>query len=585
MPKVILGLLIFLSRCYLCADMYVRTKKTPNSPKIAIQLVESVRQGKSIRQKLVRHFGYAYSDEEIEGLKKLALQYKADLENKSLPRLFSRDSFTALLETQSQKCFDDQSPLVVNLRDIKEEQRICVGIHQCFGRLFDQIGFGTVIKNPLRRKASVRALRDIVMARIVKPASKRSSTHMLEQEYGVHTDLNTIYRMMDYLDDEAIQRTKDLAYQYTKKLLDEKVDIIFYDCITLYFESFIEDELKQNGYSKDGKFNQSQVLLAVMVTQYGMPIGYQLYEGSKFEGHTLNDALQQLHQQYKIGNIIFVADSALLSTDNIASFTQQKQPFIVGARIKNLPQALTEKILNKSAYQSLYLNTEDDNDGTTYLDMPTEQEGLRLIVTSSPLRAAKDRHDRDKAIQSLQKRISRSPNPTSLLNNFGYKKFVKLKGDAKLEVDEQKIAEAAKWDGLHGIITNISIERASAKELLHYYKGLWQVEETFRLSKHDLRMRPIFHWTQNRIKAHVAICFMALTCIRAMEYIVRLQYKKMSPAAIRNELMRLQTSILKDQKTGNTYGLPSKATQHAKKIYQIMGLGWNDTPYPLKQKK
>jgi transposase len=565
--------------------MYVRTKKTPNSPKIAIQLVESVRQGKSIRQKLVRHFGYAYSDEEIEGLKKLALQYKADLENKSLPRLFSRDSFTALLETQSQKCFDDQSPLVVNLRDIKEEQRICVGIHQCFGRLFDQIGFGTVIKNPLRRKASVRALRDIVMARIVKPASKRSSTHMLEQEYGVHTDLNTIYRMMDYLDDEAIQRTKDLAYQYTKKLLDEKVDIIFYDCTTLYFESFIEDELKQNGYSKDGKFNQSQVLLAVMVTQYGMPIGYQLYEGSKFEGHTLNDALQQLHQQYKIGNIIFVADSALLSTDNIASFTQQKQPFIVGARIKNLPQALTEKILNKSAYQSLYLNTEDDNDGTTYLDMPTEQEGLRLIVTSSPLRAAKDRHDRDKAIQSLQKRISRSPNPTSLLNNFGYKKFVKLKGDAKLEVDEQKIAEAAKWDGLHGIITNISIERASAKELLHYYKGLWQVEETFRLSKHDLRMRPIFHWTQNRIKAHVAICFMALTCIRAMEYIVRLQYKKMSPAAIRNELMRLQTSILKDQKTGNTYGLPSKATQHAKKIYQIMGLGWNDTPYPLKQKK
>jgi transposase len=565
--------------------MYVRTKKTPNSPKIAIQLVESVRQGKSIRQKLVRHFGYAYNDEEIEGLKKLALQYKADLENKSLPRLFSRDSFTVLLETQSQKYFDDQSPLVVNLRDIKEEQRICVGIHQCFGRLFDQIGYGTVIKNPLRRKASVRALRDIVMARIVKPASKRSSTHMLEHEYGVHADLNTIYRMMDYLDDEAIQRTKDLAYGYTKKLLDDKVDIIFYDCTTLYFESFIEDELKQNGYSKDGKFNQSQVLLAVMVTQYGMPIGYQLYEGSKFEGHTLNDALQQLHQQYKIGNIIFVADSALLSTDNIASFTQQKQPFIVGARIKNLPQALTEKILNKSAFQPLYLNTEDDNDDTTYLDIPTEQEGLRLIVTSSPLRAAKDKHDRDKAIQSLQKRISKSPNPTSLLNNFGYKKFVKLKGEAKLEVDEQKIAEAAKWDGLHGIITNISIEKASAKELLHYYKGLWQVEETFRLSKHDLRMRPIFHWTQNRIKAHVAICFMALTCIRAMEYIVRLQYKKMSPAAIRNELMRLQTSILKDQKTGNTYGLPSKATQHAKKIYQIMGLRWNDTPYPLKQKK
>lgn len=565
--------------------MYIRIKRTPNSPKMAIQLVESVREGKAIRQRLVRHFGYALNEEEAEGLKKLALLYKTDLENKSLPKLFARDSLISQVEAQSQKALQDDSPLPVNLRDIKEERRICVGIHQCFGRLFDQIGYGTVIKNPLRRKASVQALRNMVMARIVKPASKRSSSQMLEQGYGVETDLNTIYRMMDYLDDTAIQRTKDLTYKYTKKLLDEKVNIIFYDCTTLYFESFVEDDLKQYGYSKDGKFNQSQVLLAVMVTQYGMPVGYQLYPGSKFEGHTLDDALGQLHQQYKIANIIFVADAALLSTENITRFAEKKQPFIVGARIKNLNQELTQKVLDKESYQPLYDNTDEDADETTFIDIPMEDAGLRLIVTYSPKRAAKDKHDRQKAVDSLQKRLANSDNPASLISNFGYKKYVQVDSKAKVQLDELKIAQAEKWDGLHGVLTNIPKSESSAKAVLHHYKGLWQVEETFRISKHDLRFRPIFHWTENRINAHVAICFMALACIRAMEHIVRLQYKKMSPAAIRNELMHLQTSILKDTRTGISYALPSRATQPAKKIYQIMGLKWNDTPYLLKENK
>ncbi len=160
-----------------------------------------------------------------------------------------------------------------------------------------------------------------------------------------------------------------------------------------------------------------------------------------------------------------------------------------------------------------------------------------------------------------------------------------MEGKAKIITDENKIQEAARWDGLHGIVTNIPQQEGTVQMLLNHYRGLWQVEETFRLSKHDLRMRPIFHWTENRIKAHVAICFMALICIRAMEYSVRLQYRKLSPESIRNELMKLQTSILKDTKTGNQYALPSKATQDAKKIYQIMGLKWTDTPYQLIKQK
>jgi transposase len=562
--------------------MFIRRKHTPNSSKTAVQLVDSVRHGKTVKQKIIRHFGYAMNEEEVTALVKIAHNYKESLQNKTAPVIFEKGDLLNTVIEQGGKSINQTSPLTVNLRDIKETKRICLGIHQSYGRVFDSIGFHKVVKTPSRKKYSIKLMRDIVMARIVKPMSKRSSAMMLEEEYGIKANLNSIYNMMDLLDDSAIEKIKALSYQYSKSLLDEKINIVFYDCTTLYFESFIEDDLKANGYSKDGKFNQSQVLLAIMVTPSGLPIGYELFQGDKFEGHTLDKALERLHQQYKIDQIIFVADAALLSADNILAFKEKNQPFIVGARIKNVNKQLTEKILDKEKYQPLipHKDQQEQQDDHTYIDLIMEEEQMRMIVTYSSNRAAKDKHDRDKAIESLSKRIAKSKDPKSLINNFGYKKFIKIEGEATIHIDQDRIKEAEKWDGLHGIITNINDEKVQT--LLAHYKGLWQVEETFRISKHDLRMRPIFHWTQKRIKSHIAICFMALVTIRVLEYKVKLQYKKLSPEVIRYELQKLQVSILHDQSTKKQYALPSQASQHAKKITQLLGYKWNDIPYPIK---
>lgn len=562
---------------YLCR-MFIRKKRTPNSTKTAIQLVDNLRQGKKVKQKIIRHFGYAMNEEEVTGLMKIAHAYQESLLSVKMPTVFERGDLHNTVVEQGDKALNQIKPLHVNLRDIKEIKRLHVGIHQSYGRIFDSIGFHKIVKTPSRKKTSVRLMRDIVMARIINPMSKRGSVMMLEEEYGIRANLNSVYNMMDLVDNSAIDKIKQLSYQYSKNLLDEKINIVFYDCTTLYFESFTEDELKENGYSKDGKFNQSQVLLAVMVTQYGLPIGYELYEGSKFEGHTLDKALERLHQQYKIDKLIFVADAALLSTDNIQSFKEKKQPFIVGARIKNVNKELTAKILGKETYLPLYGEQTPDDD-RTFINIVNE-DGTRLIVTHSNKRAKKDKHDREKAIESLSKRIAKSTDPKSLINNFGYKKFIRIEGNATIGTDLEKIKEAERWDGLHGIMTNIQDE--SATMLLAHYKGLWQVEETFRISKHDLRMRPIFHWTPKRIKAHIALCFMALMCVRVLEHRVRLQYKKLSPEVIRYELDTLQVSILLDQSTRKKYALPSQASQHARKILQLTGCKWNDTPYLLK---
>jgi Transposase len=383
------------------------------------------------------------------------------------------------------------------------------------------------------------------------------------------------------VDEDAIEKTGELAYRHTTGLIGTQVNVVFYDCTTLYFESFTEDELKENGYSKDGKFNQAQVLLAMIVTKSGLPLGYELFGGSTFEGDTLKSALDKLKQKYQIDKVVLVADAALLSKNNIMLIEGHDQGFILGARIKNMSAEITQEILDKGAYKPLYgEEIKEKAEEITFRDIMLEGGKYRLIVTYSPARAAKDKHDREKAIEQLSKRIGRSKNPKSLLSSYGYKKFVRIEGEARLVRDEEKIKEAEVWDGLHGIYTNI--KELTAAELLMQYKGLWQVEETFRISKHDLRMRPIFHWTPRRIKAHIALCFMALVCVRTAEYRVNLQYKKLSPQAIRKALLGLEISILKDHKTGKVYALPSKATQDAKKIYQIMGLRWTDVPYLIK---
>lgn len=559
--------------------MFVRIKRTPNSSKTAVQLVENVREGGKVKQKIIRHFGYAENEEELKALKKLALHYKLELELNEQPSVYSKEVLLDIIDQgieYKEKIEKEREEIIVNLTNLREEKRLSVGIHRAYGLIYKDIGYEGVLDYPKRRKRSEEMLFNMVMARISKPASKRSSVDMIEQEYGIRYNLNSIYRMMDYINDSAIKRIKDKSYKYIKGIFSEDINVIFYDCTTLYFESFQEDELKQKGYSKDQKHNQSQVLLAVMVTEYGLPIGYEVFEGSCFEGHTLKDALDLLRNRYKIKRVVFVADSAILSRENMEYLRENNQDFIVGARIRNVKKEIKEKILDKSRYQPIDLIGERE---LLYQEIGLD-DGMKMIVTYSSVRAEKDRYEREKSIESLQKRLEKSNTILGVLSNYGYKKFIEVEGENKLKINEEKIKEEEKWDGLHGIITNI--KDRNIKDILSVYHDLWQVEETFRITKHDLEIRPIFHWTPRRIRAHIAICFMALVCIRVMEYRVRLQYKKMSPMAIKKSLLSVEVSILKDIKTKKRYVLPSQITQDAKKIFQILGIKYSETPYELR---
>lgn len=546
--------------------MFVRIKSTPNSPRKSVQIVESVRDGDKVKQRIVRHVGIAMDDQELEQLTTLAEHIKCKIEDERHPLLFPPEKLAKIaLESKNQK----DKNLFVNLKELKEEQRTVVGIHDIYGQIYRELEFDTILS-----QKTGDILYNIVMARIANPSSKRASVIDLEQNFGISLNLDRVYRMMDKLDETACKNIRNNAYKNTLRLFDDKVDVVFVDATTLYFESFIEDDLKKKGYSKDLKFNQPQVLLALLVTKQGLPIGYEVFPGSTYEGHMLIPLLEKLKGEYFIDKLIFVADSAMFNEKNLVLLEAAGYEYIVGARLKNLPNDIKNEIVNISHYTTSF-----QHDDETISLCELTYNNRRLIISHSTKRAKKDKSDRHEAVKKLQKKLCKNKDPSQLISNYGYKRFLKIKGKACVSLDEEKLSEAAKWDGLHGVITNS--KTLNSKELLNQYRGLWQVEESFRITKHDLKVRPIFHWTPERIRAHIAICFMAFTCVRNLEYRAALQYKKISPEAIRKALIGVQTSILRHI-NGSRYAIPSNVPQDARKLYQIMGKKYSTTPYKVK---
>jgi transposase len=549
--------------------MFVRVKSTPNSPRQSVQIVASERIGDKVKQRIVRYVGIAMNDEELVKMKELAEFIKAGLEAESAPALFRPDEWARMAIDGRKKAdlLPDQ-PLNVDLKQLQEESRVVVGIHEIYGKLFDELGFDRVVGDPARRVQSAKTIKHLVMARIANPASKRKSVIDLERDFGVKLDLNAVYRTLDYIDEQSQELIQKKAWNAAQGLFAEKIDIVFYDCTTLYFESFTEDELREKGLSKEHKNSECQVLLAMMVTRQGLPIGYRLYNGATWEGHTLKDAIAHVKSMAEVDRVVFIADSGLLSKDNLSLIEKSEKQYIVAARLKNQPESIKKQILDKNSYQ------QSDQMLFKEIALPGKR---RLLVSYTEKRARKDAHDRQKALVKLQKKIHKSKNPESFISNTSHRKYLKIENQQAVIIDEEKIRYAEQWDGLHGIITNI--DDMPSKEAFEQYRGLWQIEASFRLTKHDLRVRPIYHWTPSRIQAHVAICFMALVCIRHLSYRVKLQYEPLSPEIIRNELVHVQQSILIHKSNGNRYGVPSKPTLHAQKIYQVMGEKLSSTPF------
>jgi transposase len=482
--------------------------------------------------KVVKSFGSSKDPAVIESLLAVAHQFIHSPENQL--GLFNDLSIEDKI---SKKVLDS----------LTNSQIRTIGPELIFGNIFDRLGFG-ILPDQL--------FRDIVIARLVSPTSKLKTVDYLYRYRGLKVSVDSIYRFLDKLQKFYKEQVERVAYEHTKALLGESISVVFYDMTTLYFEAEDEDDLRKIGFSKDGKFQHPQIMLGLLVGKGGLPIGYDIFEGNTFEGHTLIPVLEKIEETYGFKKPTVIADAALLSKKNLQNLSKAKYRFIIGARIKNENNAVQKDILKRRQGMK-------DQDSFII----KKEDGIRLVVTYSDKRAKKDAFNRKKGLNKLQSRVQSGKLTKQQINNRGYNKFLKLTGEIKIEIDQEKVNSDIQWDGLKGYITNT---RFSAKTVVENYRELWQIEKAFRISKTDLRMRPIFHYRKRRIEAHICIAFVAYTIYKELERLLKKAGLSMSPkkAAELTQNMYQVSYLLPDSK--QSYNKILKMDSNQKKLLDLM---------------
>lgn len=463
--------------------MFIRKLKN-RSGSLSVQVIQKI----NGRYKVLKTIGSATTQQNIEKLVNLARQEIDKLS--AQPKLFISESDAVI----------DKAFAMLNNASIRT-----LGPEIIFGKIYDSIGFSAIRESMFRH---------LVVARLAFPLSKLKTIDYLYRYQGTSLDIDAVYRFLDKLNSKLKPQVEQIAFARTKQVLNDNISVVFYDLTTLYFESSDEDDLRKTGFSKDGKHQCPQIYIGLLVGLGGYAIGYDIFEGNTYEGHTLIPFIEKISLKFNLNKPIVVADAGLLSKENIEALESNGYEYILGARLKNETASIKSKILSTHF-----------DDGT--IKSFSKSKTTRLIVNYSTKRATKDAYNRKRGLNRLEKQVKRGRLTKANINNRGYNKYLKLTGDITIEIDYDKFNTDKEWDGLKGYLTNTKI---SDNNVVENYKNLWYIEKAFRMSKTDLRIRPIYHRLQNRIEAHICISFTAYCIYKELE---RVLYKEKSSLSLK----------------------------------------------------
>lgn len=280
---------------------------------------------------------------------------------------------------------------------------------------------------------------------------------------------------------------------------------MIYDVTTLYFETFEEDELRKNGFSKDNKSQQPQILIALMVSKEDFAIAYEVFSGNTFEGKTIVPVIKNFIQKNEVKNFTVVADAAMISAENVKLLPQSDINYIVGARLGNVSAELLEEIdqtIGREDGKSIRLKTPNGD----------------LVCSYSSLRYRKDKYEMEKQIEKAKQVVERPSKNKKL-------KFTQTNG-ATISLNEALIGKTQKLLDLKGYYTNLNTTIADNETIMARYHELYRIERAFRISKSDLQTRPIFHFKEEPIKLHILIYFTALVIAKHIELETAISIRK-----------------------------------------------------------
>lgn len=409
-------------------------------------------------------------------------------------------------------------------------------LYDALRSVYSQIGFAGNFN---------KLLLDLAIIRIVEPASKLRSIALLEDYFGIkHRRQNYYIAAPDW---PGLKATVENAVTaFAKREYSFDYDLLFYDVTTLYFEAFHEDGFRETGFSKDNKPQQPQILVALMVTKEGFPIAYEIFTGSTFEGHTIIPVIKAFITKHQVNHFTVVADAAMISAENIKALTQSNIHYIVGARLSNLSAQMIDEIDRRLPRENGSLLRASTGNGY-------------LVCGYSSLRYRKDKHEMQKQIEKAKLAIERPSKNKKL-------KFTKGSNE-KLELNVALIEKTEKLLGIKGYYTDLEEHTTTNQMIVDRYHELYRVEQAFRISKHDLKTRPIFHYKQDPIQLHILVCFMALAASKHIELKSGKSIKKFL-----TECRKIQDGRMLNKITNKETIIRSTYTENVRSLISALGL-------------
>jgi transposase len=406
----------------------------------------------------------------------------------------------------------------------------------------------------------------MILERLQDPCSKRSSFINQSEYLGIKTiGLQHLYRTLDKLA-EYNKVFQKQVFQTGRDLFNQHLDVVFYDVTTLYFDSEveIEGELRQKGFSKDGKIGKTQVLFCMLIDKDKQPIGYKVFKGDTFEGHTFEHAVKDLKKEYQIDKVIVVADRGMLSRHNLEVTVDNGYEFIVGERLRKLPDTVQRHLLDLKNYTSEWTYTDARDELILVRYCTVAFQGRTIIGTFSAKRAKKDAYDREVKLVTAQK-LLKSP---GLVTKKASRFFLKKSGMDTYDLDEHKITRDSSFDGFLAIATNNST--LGVATILDQYKQLFKIEHCFRSFKSHLETRPMFHWTDKRIEGHLCLCYLSYTLLNHTLLKLEKAGLNLSEGRLRKLLNHMQVSLVEQE--GKQYYLRSAAQDQENLLQQKLNL-------------
>ena len=515
--------------------MFIRTKVFKNrdgSTRTYLQIVKGEREGRKVRQVVVANLGRLEElrdgglDRLIEGLAR-----------------FSRYQLVKDGALRPEAGWDKAwGPVLI------------------FRRLWDELGLPAILERLMGASAATsdypEAIFAMVLNRLCDPASKLRVSEWIRTVYSPEwgsLELQHFYRALDFLTERKAE-IETAVYDRASDLFNLRLDLVLWDTTSTYFEGRAAEGLAEYGFSKDKRPDRVQIMVGVLMSRDGFPIAHEVFPGNTAEVETFRHVLAEVRTRFNLGRVILVADRGMVSEKVLQEIEKAGLEYIVGVRMRKL-SAAGEVLSRAGRYREVSPNLKVKE---------VLHQGRRYIVCLNPEETGRDAKVRGEALAKLKEKL-RSGRAKQLIGNSAFRRYLKLSG-VGLSIDTNVVEAEARYDGKYVLRTNSSLSPGDAAQA---YKSLWQVERAFRELKSGLDLRPVYHWTEKRIRGHVMVCFLALV----LETALRRKLTATQAEVRYDDLLQHLTELraVEIRLDGRTYLTRTELTGHAPLAFKALG--------------